>query len=164
MILTSKSPDFFPEAENLHNECGAYQLQAAIRAFGTGVPDIGELYHSEKHRARDWSLPWNMPKILSKYGVLSKMGFWVRPSFSPNLAAHLRADKPSLFVVNSIQGKGDLHWVSAWGFDPSTSEFLVYDSQRPASSEPFGNARYHANLLERHLPFLGTFAVTIGSS
>ena len=164
MILTSKSPDFFPEAENFHNECGAYQLQAAIRAYSNKippVPPVSELYHSDKDRERDWSLPWNMPKILERYGVLAKTGFWVAPSFTPNVIGNLRADKPSLFVVKSIQGLGRLHWMSAWGFDPSTSEFLVYDSQMPQSDARHGNTRYHANLLTRHLPWLGTFGVTI---
>jgi hypothetical protein len=163
MVVVSKSPDFFPAARDFHRECGPHQLQAALRALGHDVP-IEELYFTEKHRERDWSFPWHLPKILERYGALARMGFWTRPSFSENLKRSIEADRPTLFVVNSIHGKGDWHWLSAWGHDEGDGgerHFLCYDSQQPESTEPFGNARYSASLLERQLPFRGTFAVTI---
>jgi hypothetical protein len=162
MTLVSKTPGHFPFARDFTSECGPHQLQAVIRAFGADAT-IEELYLSERHKKHDWSLPWNMPKILERYGVLAKMGFWMKPSFADQLAASIEADRPTLFVVNSIQGDGNLHWISAWGHDTTEEErhFLCYDSQLPASTEPHGNARYHAAILEEALPWYGTFAITI---
>lgn len=160
MILTSKKPDFFPEARDFHSECGPYQLRAVLNALGKDAP-IEDLYFNEFTRKRDWSLPYLFPSILKRYDVRAKFRFWLRPSFSANLLETLKADVPALFVVNSIHGNGNLHWISAWGHDPVANEFLVYDSQHPASDGPHGNTRYHASLLERVLPWKGTFAVKI---
>lgn len=162
MNLVSKTPPVFPFARDLTRECGPHQLQAILRAYGTDAA-IEELYLSEAHKERDWSLPWNMPKILERYGVLANMGFWMKPSFADQLTAAIEADRPTIFVVNSIQGDGRLHWLSAWGHDMIENEkqFLCYDSQLPESTNPHGNARYHSTILEQSLPWYGTFAITI---
>jgi len=161
MVLVSRRPAFFRTAVNFHHECGAYQLRAVLNAFDKDASPE-ELYYSPSHRHRDWSLPWLMPRILRRYGVKARWHFWPRGSFTRRILAALNRDQPVLFVINSIiLPGGSLHWMSAWGYDPATDEFLCYDSKAPASEGTHGNTRYRADLLTNHLPWWGTFALTI---
>lgn len=159
MLTVSKRPECFLEARHFHNECGPYQLQAALRAFGKDVP-IAELYAAPFYRERDWSLPWHVPTILRRHGLSATIGFWLRSSFSERLADRLDRDWPALFVIRSIQGNGCLHWLSAWGHD--AHEFLCYDSQASTACNAPGNIRYSKTMLEKALPWRGTFAITFG--
>lgn len=161
MLIVEPRPELLRSAENLHNECGPYQLRAALNACGKDAP-IADLYYSAAHGRRDWSLPWLMPGILARFGVAASWHFWSRRRFAERLKAALKRNEPVLFVIRSIRGLGRLHWISAWGYDESTDEFLCYDSQGPAASgSPAGNVRYGAKLLASRLPFKGTFALEI---
>ncbi len=162
MILVSKRPEVFPMADDIRRQCGAYQLQAALRAFGKDAP-VEELYPSDFYRTRDWSLPWNMPRILDRFGIRANLSFWRGGRFGQKLAEAIEGDRPTLFVINSFQGDGCLHWISAWGHDesPEALEFLCYDSQLPTAHDTHGNARYEAPRLAEALPWRGTFAISI---
>jgi hypothetical protein len=160
MIVVSRIPPVFRTALNAHNECGAYQLRAVLNAFGRDArPE--ELYWSDWMRRHDWSLPWFMTHILARYSTRSRWHFWLSGSFRKRMLAALEADMPVLFVIHSIRSSGRLHWVSAWGHDPATDEFLCYDSHAPMTEGEVGNMRYGADLLVSRLPWGGTFAVTI---
>jgi len=160
MVLISRRPELFRTAIHFHNECGAYQLRAVLNAYGKdALPE--ELYYSAAHRKRDWSLPPLMLHILARYGIKARMHLWLRHSFKTRALTVLAHNQPVLFVIHSIRGTGCLHWISAWGYDEVTDEFLCYDSQAPESSGTPGNARYPARLLISHLSWWGTFALTI---
>ena len=167
MIVVSKRPTLFRTAAHFYNECGAYQLRAVLNAFGKdALPE--ELYWSDWMRRHDWSLPWLMPAILRRYGIHSCWHFWPRSSLKKRALAELAHDHPTLFVINSIvKPGGGLHWVSAWGYDEATDEFLCYDSKAPGASGSVGlpaqagNTRYSTDLLLSRLPWRGTFALTI---
>src|SRR4051812_19153316 len=109
-------------------ECGPHQLQAVLRVRGKEVT-IEELYFTPYHRKVDWTVPWFVPAILRRYGVASRMRFWLQHSFAKNLRHSIENGRPTLIVINSTRGRGDLHWISAWGYDATTDEFLCYDSQ-----------------------------------
>ena len=161
MVLVSRKPLVFRTAVNFHHECGAYQLRAVLNAFDKDASPK-ELYHSPSHRHRDWSLPWLMPRILAHHGIKAHLHFWLRGSFTRRILAALKREEPVLFVINSIiLPGGSLHWISAWGYDETTDEFLCYDSKAPASEGTHGNTRYRADLLTNHLPWWGTFVLTI---
>lgn len=160
MLLVSRRPEVFRTAENVHNECGAYQLRAVLNAFGKDAP-VEELYHSPAHRKWDWSLPWLMPNVLARYGIRARWHFWSRAVFRNRVVEMLARDMPILIVINSIRGNGRLHWISAWGYDSATDEFLCYDSQAPEVQGTPGNARYAADLITSQLPWQSTFALTI---
>lgn len=162
MVLVSRKPSVFRTAINLHNECGAYQLRAVLNAFGKDAPPE-KLYWSDWMRRHDWSLPWLMPSILRRYGIRAHWHFWPRSSFKKHALATLSHDRPILFVIYSILGRGRLHWISAWGYDEATEEFLCYDSKATEASGTPGNIRYATPLLLSHLPWWGTFALTIDS-
>ena len=160
MLLVSRRPEVFHTALNPHNKCGAYQLRAVLNAFGKDA-SVEELYWSQIHHDRDWSLPPLMPSILQRYGVHARMRIWPHHSFKAHMLAMLAGDKPVLFVIHSIRGTGCLHWISVWGYDETTDEFLCYDSQAPESRESSGNTRYATSLLLSRLPWYGTFALVI---
>lgn len=163
MVLVSRHPPFFHTADDPRHQCGAYQLRAVLHAFGAEAP-VHELYPSRFFSRQDWSLPWLMGRVLARHGIASRLAFWGAPSFAGNLARAIEADAPTLFVINSIRGRGTLHWISAWGHDPDVSEFICYDSQAPTSfGTERGNTRYHADLLTAALPWWGTYALTIES-
>ena len=158
MITVSPRPEHFRTATQFHNECGPYQLRAALNTFGKdALPE--ELYYSAAHRRRDWSIPWLMPGILRRYGVTARTHFWLAGSFKKRVLAMLKRDQPVLFVLHSIRGAGRLHWMSIWGYDETTDEFLCYDSQGPEASGTPGNVRYSASLLRSRLPWHGTFVL-----
>lgn len=162
MILVSKRPEVFPMAEDIHRQCGAYQLQAALRAFGKDAP-LEDLYPSDFYRKRDWSLPWNMPRILDRFGIRASVDFWRASRLERKLAEAIERDQPTLFVINSFRSNGCLHWISAWGHDEGAEalDFLSYDSQLPTAYGTHGNARYGTPQLAEVLPWRGTFAVSI---
>lgn len=165
MVIVSHRPALWRRARDLRHECGAYQLRAVLNIVGKDA-DPAELYHSEWQRRHDWSLPWLMPGILARYGIKADWHFWPRSAFKARALAELARDCPCLFVINSIiKPGGGLHWISAWGYDHATDEFLCYDSKAPElrnDSGVAGNARYLTSLLLSHLPWWGTFAVLIG--
>lgn len=160
MILVSQPPQLYRHARDLSHECGPYQLRAALNMFGKDA-EPEDLYYSHAHRQRDWSLPWLMPGILARHGIRASWRFWPRARFTERKLTMLALDRPVLYVVNSILGSGRLHWISSWGHDPATDEFLVYDSQAPEASGTHGNTRYSTELLLSRLPWRGTFALTI---
>ena len=161
MIPVSHRPELFRTALNFHNECGAYQLRAVLNMFGRDAPPE-EMYWSDWMRRRDWSLPPLMPSILARYDVRAHWHFWPRGSFARRILAALYRDEPILFVINSIvKPGGGLHWISVWGYDKATDEFLIYDSKAPEASGTPGNTRYAASLLHSHLPWFGTFVLSI---
>lgn len=160
MVLVSRRPGHFRTAINFCNECGAYQLRAVLNAYGKdALPH--ELYWSDWMRRHDWSLPWLMPNVLARHGIASTWRFVPRPSLKRHVLAALARDRPVLLVIKSIIQPGEgLHWISVWGYDEATDEFLCYDSKAPEASGTPGNARYHADLLTTSLPRYGTFALT----
>ena len=103
-----------------------------------------------------------MPAILRRYGIHARWHFWRHTPFKENALATLVRDCPVLFVISSIVKPGSgLHWISAWGYDDATDEFLCYDSKAPETRDASGNARYSTSLLLSRLPWWGTFALTI---
>lgn len=163
MVLVSRHPPLFRKAEDIRHHCGAWQLKAVAAAFGHEA-DLSDFFHSPAHYRRDWSLPWLMPRVLERYGIRSRLGFWKRRAFADNLASALGADMPAVFLINSIHGTGRWHWISAWGHDETAEEFLCYDSQvQTAFGTERGNIRYAGAFLASRLPFRGTFAITVGA-
>ncbi len=162
MVLVSKQPHIFPMAEDIRHECGAYQLQSVIRAFGKDA-QVEDLYLNDLFRKHDVSLPSFMPRILGRFGVDSDVHFWTKRKFKDRLAEAIHEDKPTLFVINSIWGDGNWHWISSWGHEetPDALEFMSYDSQLPTAVNTPGNARYAHQVIEEVLPWRGSFAVTI---
>ncbi len=160
MLLVSRQPTLLPHAEHIHNECGPYQLRAVLSAFGKDAP-ITDLYFNISQRKRDWSLPYFMPAVLRRFGIQARTRFWFAGSFKKRALDALRHDRSVLFVLHSIHGNHGLHWLSIWGYDKMTDEFLCYDSQAGRAEHAPGNARYSASLLARHFPWFGTFAVEI---
>ena len=164
MIMVSRRPTIFRTAANFHHECGAYQLRTVVNAFGRdALPH--ELYWSDWMRRHDWSLPWLMPVILRRYGIRAHWYFWSANSFKKRVFRALGGDQPVLFVIRSIINPGGgLHWISAWGYDEATDEFLCYASKAPEAADTIGNTRYHADLLTSALPWWGTYALTMRHS
>ncbi len=162
MVLVSKQPNIFPMAEDIHQQCGAYQLQAVLRAFGHDAA-VEKLYLNDLFRKHDISLPYFMPHILGRFGIDSDVHFWTRRKFKDRLVEAIHEDKPTLFVIDSIWGNGDLHWISSWGHEetPEALDFLCYDSQLPTAVEAPGNARYAHPIIEEVLPWRGTFSLTV---
>lgn len=150
----------WPQARNILAECGPYQLQAVLRTRGIHVP-VEELYLLPSFRTRDWSLPWFMPAILRRYGIASRWRYWRLRSFKQSLINALSRGTPVLIVINSIQGTGCLHWISAWGYDEAAEEFLCYDSQAVSVTSPHGNIRYSPLQLLKSLPYRGSFVVEL---
>lgn len=141
-------------------ECGPHQIQAVLRTRDKEA-SIEELYFTDYHREVDWTLPWFVPAILRRHGIRSRMRFWLRRSFAKNLRKRMEAGTTVLIVINSILGRGDLHWISAWGYDAVTDEFLCYDSQAESAESPHGNTRYTGAQLTAALPGFGTFVIEI---
>lgn len=160
MLLVSRRPTLFRHAEHFHNECGPYQLRAALNSLGKDALPA-DLYFRPFDRKRDWSLPYFMPSVLRRFGVKARLHVWLARSFRAHVIAALKRDRPVLFVLNSILGNGRLHWMSIWGYDESTDEFLCYDSQAPEAEGTPGNARYSADLLRARLPWHATATLTI---
>ncbi len=161
MVLVSRHPPFFHKADDPRRQCGAYQLRAVLHAFGAEAP-VHKLYSSPLASRLDLSLPWLMPRVLTRHGIASELRYWGVGSFVSNLAGAIEADRPTLFIINSIRGRGSWHWISAWGHDPETSEFICYDSQAPTTfGTERGNTRYHTDQLTTALPWWGTYALTI---
>ncbi len=163
MIVVSKHPPLFPKADDVHAQCGAYQLRAVLHACGAEAP-VSELYYSPKHALRDWSLPWLMPRVLKRHDISARWHFWPRRrTLKAQLVSAIERDQPTLFVINSIRGgTGCLHWISAWGYDEATDEFICYDSQAPTTFGTHkGNTRYSSDLLTASLPWWGTYALLV---
>lgn len=160
MTRLTKTPQKYHHAERFHNECGPYQIRAILHSLEKDA-EPHELYVSDKHRERDWTLPWHAARVFARYGLKARTHFWFRRLLKTHLLWALRRDRPVMFVIRSIHGNRGFHWISAWGYDDTTDEFLCYDSQAPASEGGHGNIRYTITTLKKTLPGFGTFAVVV---
>jgi hypothetical protein len=151
----------WPRARNLLGECGPHQMRAVIVHVHGREIDIEELYVSSLHRTRDYTFPWNVRALLARHGIRSRWLIWWRGSFIKHLKRSLAHGRPVLIVIRSIQGTGCLHWISAWGYDAATDEFLCYDSQVESATSPHGNVRYSPAQLLASLPWRGTSVIEI---
>jgi hypothetical protein len=160
MVVKNEATHWPTARRTIFGECGPHQIAAALRAHGQDV-GIDDLYVWPINRHYDVTMPWDPTVVLNRYGIKSRWPFWFENSFLRNLKHALAMGRPVLITILSIQHNSCLHWISAWGYDETSDEFLCYDSQCETVIGNQGNVRYTSKQLVESLPWHGTFVVEI---
>ncbi|NCS97743.1 MAG: BtrH N-terminal domain-containing protein [Candidatus Pacebacteria bacterium] len=140
------------------SHCGAYAVKGILSSMGLDKTNHPKEYHpsllgrlSGITFGRDY-----YPRILSKYGIKAtpKSAIHLSDNEKINLLKDLLLKgNPAMLSIgngylsnnryNKLQGLIMGHWITVWGYDNDTEEFLVYDSAVPENEYkinlPVGN-------------------------
>ena len=150
-LRASALPSAWPQAPDITQDCGPYQMRIVLAAHGLSVP-IRCLQPTAW--ARGYTFPWRIPSLLKKWGGLAARTH-VRVGRSALRAVArdtLLRGRPLIVLIRATRGKHGVHWVSIWGYDEMRDACLVYDSQYENRVGGIGNIVYDTGLLSQHLP------------
>jgi hypothetical protein len=159
-VAVTKHPTTWPIAQpDITWHCGAYQMQAVLRAVGKEV-SVNDLYVSKWHRdgitgmAGDHThtMPWDIKTMLGRNGVTTRTHLRTAYALLPVALQSLHRAHPLIVQIWATKGEHGLHWIGIWGYDKHKRTFLVYDSQYATKENGLGNTEYTPKYLRSRLP------------